>query len=163
MWLGGYIMIIRLEQVLDAIETADDAFTYFFDTQTGETVFLSDPMITGESYEELEELIESSGDRFLRFPTKYDIHEYSIMENFVYSLPAGAARQELANAICGKGAFRRFKNGIGCAKGFWRNITLAFTIGCFSLENCGNISQKLMPPVMSAWVFLSRLWRSRRV
>ena len=100
MWLGGYIMIIRLEQVLDAIETADDAFTYFFDTQTGETVFLSDPMITGESYEELEELIESSGDRFLRFPTKYDIHEYSIMENFVYSLPAGAARQELANAIC---------------------------------------------------------------
>ncbi len=23
MWLGGYIMIIRLEQVLDAIETAD--------------------------------------------------------------------------------------------------------------------------------------------
>ena len=81
-------MIIRLEQVLDAIETADDAFTYFFDTQTGETVFLSDPMITGESYEELEELIESSGDRFLRFPTKYDIHEYSIMENFVYSLSA---------------------------------------------------------------------------
>lgn len=105
-------MIIRLEQVLDAIETADDAFTYFFDTQTGETVFLSDPMITGESYEELEELIESSGDRFLRFPTKYDIHEYSIMENFVYSLPAGAAHQELANAICGRGAFRRLKNGI---------------------------------------------------
>ncbi len=104
-------MIIRLEQVLDAIETADDAFTYFFDTQTGETVFLSDPMIIGESYKELEELIESSGDRFLRFPTKYDIHEYSIMENFVYSLPAGAARQELANAICGRGAFRRFKNG----------------------------------------------------
>lgn len=29
MRLGGYIMIIRLEQVLDAIETADDVFTYF--------------------------------------------------------------------------------------------------------------------------------------
>lgn len=102
-------MIIRLEQVLDAIETADDAFTYFFDTQTGETVFLSDPMIIGESYKELEELIESSGDRFLRFPTKYDIHEYSIMENFVYSLPAGAARQELANAICGRGRVPAFQ------------------------------------------------------
>ena len=63
-------MTIKLEQVLDAIETADDAFTYFYDTQTGETVFLSDPLITGESYE------------------------------------------ELANAICGRGAFRRFKNGI---------------------------------------------------
>ena len=105
-------MTIKLEQVLDAIESADDAFTYFYDTQTGETVFLSDLLITGESYEELEELIERSGDRFLRFPTKYDIHEYSIIENFVYSLPAGTARQELVNAICGRGAFRRFKNGI---------------------------------------------------
>lgn len=28
-------MTIKLEQVLDAIETADDAFTYFYDTQTG--------------------------------------------------------------------------------------------------------------------------------
>ena len=36
-------MTIKLEQVLDAIESADDAFTYFFDKQTGETVFLSDP------------------------------------------------------------------------------------------------------------------------
>ena len=104
--------MIKLEQVLDAIETADDAFTYFYDSQTGETVFLSDPIITGETDEELEDLIENSGERFLRFPTKYDIHEYSIMEDFVYSLPAGAARQELANAICGRGAFRRFKNGI---------------------------------------------------
>ena len=68
-------MTIKLGQILDAIETADDAFTYFYDTQTGETVFLSDPLITGESYEELEELIESSGDRFLRFPTKHDIHD----------------------------------------------------------------------------------------
>ena len=34
------------------------------------------------------------------------------MESFVESLPPGAARQELANAIRGRGAFRRFKNGI---------------------------------------------------
>ena len=61
----------------------------------------------------LEELIENSPrGRFLRFPTKYDIHEYSIMESFVESLPSGAARQELAHAIRGKGAFRRFKNGV---------------------------------------------------
>lgn len=105
-------MTIKLEQVLGAIEAADDAFTYFYDTQTGETVFLSDPIIPGEADEELEDLIENSGERFLRFPTKYDIHEYSIMEDFVYSLPAGSARRELTNAICGRGAFRRFKNGI---------------------------------------------------
>jgi len=104
---------IKLEQVMEAIETADDAFTYFYDTQTGETVLLPDDIAFGERDEGLEELIENAPmGRFLRFPTKYDIHEYSIMEGFVYSLPSGAARQELVNAICGRGAFRRFKNGI---------------------------------------------------
>lgn len=111
--IGVAEMKIKLEQVIEAIETANEAFTYFYDTQTGETVYLQDEMITGERDEALEELIENSPrGRFLRFPTKYDIHEYSIVENFVYSLPAGAARQELVSAICGRGAFRRFKNGI---------------------------------------------------
>lgn len=105
-------MSIKLNQVIDAIETANDAFTYFYDTQTGETVYLQDELITGERDEELEELIENSRGRFLRFPAKYDIHEYSIMESFVESLPPGAARQELAGAIRGSGAFRRFKDGI---------------------------------------------------
>ena len=106
-------MKIKLEQVIEAIETADDAFTYFYDTQTGETVYLQDEMITGERNEELKELIENAPrGRFLRFPTKYDIHEYSIMESFVESLPPGAARHELVHSIRGKGAFRRFKNGI---------------------------------------------------
>ena len=106
------MVTIRLEQVLYAIETADDAFTYFYDTQTGETVFLADPGIIGEADEELEDFIESSGNRFLRFPTKYDIHEYSIMANFVETLPPGSAREELIHAIRGRGAFSRFKNGI---------------------------------------------------
>lgn len=105
-------MKIKLSQVVNAIESASDEFEYLYDTETGETVFLADALITGINNEELEDLIENSGVRFRRFPTKYDIHEYGIMENFVYSLPAGAARQELVTAICGQGAFRRFKQGI---------------------------------------------------
>ena len=106
-------MKIKLEQVIEAIETADDAFTYLYDTQTGKTILSPDSIMFGEWDEALEELIENAPiGRFLRFPTKYDIHEYSIMEDFVYSLPSGAARQELVSAICGRGAFRRFKNGI---------------------------------------------------
>jgi len=53
-------MKIELEHVIGAIETADDAFIYFYDTQTGETVYLQDEMITGERDEALEELIENS-------------------------------------------------------------------------------------------------------
>lgn len=106
-------MNIKLKQVIDAIETANEVFTYFYDTETGETVYLQDELITGERDEELEELIENAPrGRFLRFPTKYDIHEYSIVESFVESLSPGSARQELAGAIRGRGAFRRFKNGI---------------------------------------------------
>lgn len=105
-------MKIKLSQVVSAIESANDEFEYLYDTETGEIVFLADQSITGIDNGELEALIESSGARFRRFPTKYDIHEYRIMENFVYSLPAGAARQELVTAICGKGAFRRFRQGI---------------------------------------------------
>lgn len=104
-------MKIKLQQVIDAIEEADDNWTGFYDSQTGETVWLGDRDFD-DDYEETEELIETSENRFYRFPTKFDIHEYSIMEDFVDDLPTGAIRNELMNAIRGRGAFRRFKDGI---------------------------------------------------
>ncbi|MCD7923021.1 MAG: UPF0158 family protein [Clostridiales bacterium] len=104
-------MKIKLQQVIDAIEEADDNWTGFYDSQTGETVWLGDRDFD-DDYEETEELIETSENRFYRLPTKYDIHEYSIIEDFVDDLPAGAIRNELMNAIRGRGAFRRFKDGI---------------------------------------------------
>ncbi len=104
-------MKIKLQQVIYAIEEADDNWTGFYDSQTGETVWLGDRDFD-DDYEETEELIETSENRFFRFPTKFDIHEYSIMEDFVDDLPAGAIRNELMNAIRGRGAFRRFKDGI---------------------------------------------------
>ena len=67
-------MKIKLQQVVDAIESASDAITEFYDTETGETVSLFDPLIYGETDEELAELIDNSYGRFLRFPTQYEIH-----------------------------------------------------------------------------------------
>lgn len=98
--------------VIDAIEQASDAYTMLYDTKTNETVYLPDVWITGETDEDLAELIEKEPERFLRFPTKYEIHEYSIMDSFVDDLPAGRIKSELAGAIRGKGAFRRFKQTI---------------------------------------------------
>lgn len=103
---------VSLKQVIGAIESADDSCAQLYDLETGETVYLPDADITGEIDEELEASIDSHPGRYLRFPTKYEIHEYRIMENFIDELPAGAAKQELAGAIRGKGAFHRFKNGI---------------------------------------------------
>ncbi len=105
-------MKIKLQVVIDAIEEATESYTSFYDTKTNKTIYLPDAFMTGETDEELLELLENEADRFLRFPTKYDIHEYSIMEAFVDYLPPGKIKSELINAIRGKGAFRRFKQSI---------------------------------------------------
>lgn len=105
-------MKIKLQVVINAIEEATESHTSFYDTKTNETVYLPDAFVTGETDEELLELLEREPDRFLRFPTKYDIHEYSIMEAFADYLPPGKIKNELTAAIRGKGAFRRFKQSI---------------------------------------------------
>ena len=93
-------MTIKLEQVIEAIEMSDDFFTSFWDTKTGET----DEVLAAE--------IENDPKRFLRFSTKYEIHEYRIMEDFIEQLSPGKVQSDLSYSIRGKGAFRRFKESI---------------------------------------------------
>lgn len=105
-------MTIKLEQVIEAIEMSDDFFTSFWDTKTGETVYLADPLLNGETDEVLAAEIENDPKRFLRFPTKYEIHEYRIMEDFIEQLSPGKVQSNLSYSIREKGAFRRFKESI---------------------------------------------------
>ena len=86
-------MTIKLEQVIEAIEMSDDFFTSFWDTKTGETVYLADPLLNGETDEVLAAEIENDPKRFLRFPTKYEIHEYRIMEDFIEQLSPGKVQK----------------------------------------------------------------------
>lgn len=103
---------VPLEVVIEAIEMADDSGEYFLDLETMETVYIGDTLLTGIDYAPAIELVRRDRERFARLPAKYEIHEYSIMEEFVYSLEYGEARDHLENAIRGKGAFRRFKDGV---------------------------------------------------
>lgn len=105
-------MKIDLSVILDAIEMADDNYTYFLDIETGESVFLADELITGLDNEGLEDEIEENPDRYLRLPTKFEIHEYHIMEDFVWSLSEGRQQDLLERAIRGRGAFRKFKDTV---------------------------------------------------
>jgi hypothetical protein len=50
-----------------------------------------------------------STDRFQELPTKFDIHEWAIMQDFSRSVESEMIRQDLLNAIHGSGAFRHFK------------------------------------------------------
>ena len=106
-------MTIPLKQVIQAIEEANEVFTSFWDTKTGKTVYLADPLMIDMTEDKaLASAIEDMPERFLRFSTKYEIHQYRIMEDFIDQLPPGRAQEELACAIRGKGAFRRFKQSV---------------------------------------------------
>ena len=50
-------MKVKLGVILDAIEMADDNYTYFLDLETGDSVFLADELITGLDNEGLEDEI----------------------------------------------------------------------------------------------------------
>ena len=108
--------IVSLHLIRDAIETASDEWIQYLDIETMEIVRLPEYPFAGEYDEEeqaLADLIEEKWQiRFFRLPSKLDIHEYSIMEKFIWSLPEGKMQDSLENAIRGKGAFRRFKDGI---------------------------------------------------
>jgi hypothetical protein len=68
-----------------------------------------DPM-TGMSMDEVRMALESPD--YLPVPDSFEISEYSMMESFAYSLSDESASQQLAQAIRGTGAFRRFKDTI---------------------------------------------------
>lgn len=91
-------MTIPLKQVIQAIEEANEVFTSFWDKKTGKTVYLADPLMTDmtEEDEALAAEMENTPERFLRFPTKYEIHQYRIMEAYIDRLPPGKAQEELA-------------------------------------------------------------------
>ena len=107
-------MTIPLKQVIQAIEEANEVFTNFWDTKTCKTVYLADPLMTDMTEEDkaLAAAIEDMPERFLRFPSKYEIHQYRIMEDFIDRLSPGKAQEKLVYAIRGKGAFRRFKQSV---------------------------------------------------
>lgn len=105
---------VPLKLIIDAVEMADDEWTQYLDIKTMKIVSI--PQFDDglyEEYAELAEKIESSyKKRYFGLPDKYDIHEYSIMERFIYSLPSGSVQDDLERAIRGSGAFRRFKASI---------------------------------------------------
>ena len=66
-----------------------------------------------DELEELEEKIdEGYGTRYFRLPEQYDIRDNRIVEAFICDLPAGEAQDHLSDAFHGRGAFRRFKDGL---------------------------------------------------
>ena len=103
-------MKVKLRDIIEAMEMANDSVRSFLDLQTGAIETLFDDPADDEEQEEISERLDEHG--FVRLPEQYDIHAYHIMEEFVSKLQNTMIQERLADAINGRGAFQRFKRGI---------------------------------------------------
>ena len=118
---------VRLSDIVDALEMQSDELSSFLDLDTGQVETVSHDLVRdaeecGDSEEpnlpdwqdeewEIARRIVSS-DRFLKLPTKFEVHEWEIMREFADSLESGKIREDLLHALHGSGAFRHFKDAI---------------------------------------------------
>ena len=119
------MIAVKLKDIVDEISFMLDETSSYLNTKTGEVVTVtSEELRVAENEEPLEDfpewqrdVIRIAGeiletDDYLPLPTKFDIHEYSIMERFCRSVEDDDICDDLCNAIRGRGAFGRFKDRI---------------------------------------------------
>jgi hypothetical protein len=111
---------VRLNDIVEALEMQFDEFLSFLDLGKVETVskeVLSEAQeptgdedldLADDDESEMAKRIVSSA-VFLDLPSKFDMHEWAIMEDFSHSVKSDKIRQDLLHAIHGAGAFRNFK------------------------------------------------------
>jgi hypothetical protein len=120
--------VISLREIISALEAASDDLTSYLDPETGEIIAVTDEelaLVENENENHCEDGIPAwqremmpkiraalEGDRWLELPDRFDIHEWSIMEEFSRAQNIDRIRSELLDAIRGAGAFRIFRSTI---------------------------------------------------
>jgi Uncharacterised protein family (UPF0158) len=116
---------VKLDAIIEALESADDSISSYLDLETGEV-----HSITEEEFDLVEDartaledgpdwqhqavilaraIRQHEGKRYLALPDKFDVHEWNIMDRFSQSLRNTHLRNDFHGAIRGAGAFRLFK------------------------------------------------------
>lgn len=119
------INTIELEKIIEGIELETDELRALLNLKSGEIIVISDedfdiaeadtpieelPVWQQENVKMALEVLEE--DYFIPLPSRFDIDEYSIMEEFCFEIKNNKIREIIEGAIKGSGAFRRFKNKI---------------------------------------------------
>ena len=127
---------VKLQDILEGIDFQSDERSSFLNLTTGEVVAITDEELRAvENDEPLEDFPEwqhdairiakdiVETDHYLPLPDRFEINEYSIMERFCLSVDDADMRDDLCDAIRGRGAFRRFKDRVqvyGMAEEWYR-------------------------------------------
>ena len=119
--------MVSLKYLGEEFECTTDVISYWFDRETEQVIFIDtysysfddddeDDDVGGDSTDEeylinknIDRLIKDNPDRFVQLPSKYELHEWQIMSDFVEEMPDGERKEDLRDSIHGKGAFRKFK------------------------------------------------------
>lgn len=100
---------IDTDMLIFALEDHGFERDYFLDTKSGEIVTLTDFDNLFEE-EELRESIEAEENRYLYIEPLDSRESFYVMERFLYTLPEGRTKNDLAAALSGHKPFRRFKD-----------------------------------------------------
>src|SRR5438552_1033887 len=119
-------VVVSLRDVVEAIDLPNNEWTSYLNLKTGEIVTVTDedrdlvededldeqdlPELQRESLPKMREALAS--DDFAALPSKFEIHEWAIMERFARSQANAVRCDELLDAIHGAGAFRTFRSAI---------------------------------------------------
>ncbi|HEV8722464.1 MAG TPA: hypothetical protein VGW77_17750 [Candidatus Binatia bacterium] len=118
-------VIVSLRDFIEEMDLVTDEATAYINRKTGELITLThEELALAEDPDEVEaapqwqkdllpkarEVLES--DNYIPLPSKFEIHEWSIMERFAQSHTNAAVSDELDAALHGRGAFRRFKDAV---------------------------------------------------
>jgi hypothetical protein len=117
---------VKLSEIVGEMELQHGQGSLYLNKETGEVVLLTDEeMLTEEGEATSEDLPESAGEakkvakdilenseNYEELPSKEEINEYRIMEDFCHSIEDRGVSEKLSAAIKGRGAFGRFKENI---------------------------------------------------
>jgi len=119
---------VSLNDIVQEMQINSDTTTVYFQRGTGKFIIITDEHIYAaerdaplddrpeweqEVIRETAEFLarEDDGDN-VPLPSRYDIHEYAIMERFCSTVANRKIAIDLFRSISGKGAFRKFKDAL---------------------------------------------------
>jgi len=128
---------VKLQDILEGMDLQSDEQSSFLNLTTGEVVAITDEELRAAEHDAPLETFPAwqheamriaraivATDHYLPLPDRFEINEYQIMERFCLSVnDDDDLRDDLCNAIRGRGAFRRFKDRMqlyGMAEDWYR-------------------------------------------